>query len=495
MQKRLALLLSLLVMLGGLLFPLTAHANIIHLRYFESADAFLTTEQFQQFSFSALQEEKVTLVAYGLEDGLVPALTLLDVDGRVLAEALNVAQNPVVDLTFVVPQNGLYNFLVSRQSENGGLVRVMLFEGDPLKDDLSLLDTIDPFLPSRAFLLGGDDVNPVRVRIAITENMTAGDGVFASRGTQLQVPPQQERFTPVKVAEWLNDNGQIFYTLNIRTFPEPLPTTFKNRALFAQTRQASAGLIRIDVNEGGEPTLVDRPQCVGFVQGGVFSNGPSAVYNQFAAPQIGAEVEIVGQHSTYFLVVDPSNPTGGSWIDKSHISFPASDDLDCGRVQEMSGPTPNESNSIVADFTDEERAEATPVSDAELLELLLLLSEKDWYRLLAALDEEEVENLLAFVAKLDAPSLPADSSMRRLILSGVISAEGIRAIQNGELTPPAEDDTGASPQATPTLSNTPQPPSSNNPPAPAASENAGPDVNATKVPCDCSEDEDDYEDD
>ena len=51
---------------------------------------------------------------------------------------------------------GLYYFEVKNESGKEGLIRTMLFVGEPLSQDITLLDELNPLLPSKAFMVAGD---------------------------------------------------------------------------------------------------------------------------------------------------------------------------------------------------------------------------------------------------------------------------------------------------------------------------------------------------
>lgn len=319
----------------------TSAANI-HLHYFESIDAFLTRERFQRYSFSALEDEEVTIVAYGLENDTIPELTVFDTLGSTLIENPNEEGLSAVAVQFTTPENGIYTFLVSRQTDAGGLVRVMVFEGDPLVDDRSLVDTVDPLLPARAFLFAGDEVDPVEIRISVVDDddpETPAPEVFASRGTDIELPPLEERTTPVTTQEWENTQSERVYTVNIRALPEPVARV---NGYFSRTRQETgSGILQIDVEEGGEPEQVIRPVCVAFVLESLQAySGPNADnYAPSILLQRGQEIEIIGEHNGFFLIVDTESETGGSWIPSVSVDIPAGlESEDCSRVVEVDAP-------------------------------------------------------------------------------------------------------------------------------------------------------------
>lgn len=357
MIKRLAFLLLLGMML--LMAP-SSHASNIHLRYFESADALLTNSAFQLFSFAAIDGEKVTVVAYGIDDNLLPTLTVLDVNGITLAEDLNEDANEVSVIELVAPDNGLYTFLVSRRSDAGGLVRVLLFTGDPLSGNLTRLDTVDPLLPGRAYLVaGGSTEEPLEMAVTVLEEEEADTTdtspstpteIFAARGSELSAPPVEERTSPIQQKGWENEEGDIFYTLIVRALPDPLPAT--SQKLGAQFSTMAQFLdivdIQIDIGQGGEPEPIQRPICKGnVIVTSPLLAGPAETYievGDITAPQ---DVEIIGFFGQYLLILDLNSPTGGSWIARNSVQIDETlSSPSCARVVEMAGPEPNEDNTV-----------------------------------------------------------------------------------------------------------------------------------------------------
>jgi hypothetical protein len=136
-----------------------ADDGAVYLYYFESSEAALdSTTPDALFAFGTLPKENVTLVAYGLDDIIEPRLTLTDVDGNVIAEGQPTG-NPFVTIhQFEAKEDRRYNFKISRKNtdtEAKGLVRVMVFEGDPIADDTTYLDNVNPLLPGRSFMVAG----------------------------------------------------------------------------------------------------------------------------------------------------------------------------------------------------------------------------------------------------------------------------------------------------------------------------------------------------
>lgn len=338
--------LSFLTLLGVIFLSLArpSQAANIHLRYFESADAILEDSQFQLFSLAALQDEEVTIVAYGLQEAVIPGIAFFDRQGRTIAENRNLDNQSGTSVQVVIPENGIFTFLVSRQTEVIGSIRVMVFVGDPLRDDLSLLDTIDPLLPNRAFLIGGAEGDPVAMALSVlAEEGGEALRVYASRGTTTQAPPLEERLNAVQRAEWENGTADM-YTLNVSFNPEILPTTHKLSAhlsYMAQTLQLST--IQLDVNLGlPEPEALARPVCRAVVENQTpWLAGPSEAYKQLGDKdlEVGRELEIVGFFEGYYQVVNTNNPSGDGWILDTALGVIAPDpEADCLRVQEVSPP-------------------------------------------------------------------------------------------------------------------------------------------------------------
>jgi hypothetical protein len=353
MKKTTVIVAVILLLLGAVL---TTDAANIHIRYFESADVILGDSRFQIFSFSALEDEQVTIVAYGLEEGIVPGITVLDPTGTTMVEDLNSEGTPVAVAELIAPENGTYTFLVSRQSDVSGLMRVMLFEGEALGQDLTLLDTIDPFLPSRAYLVAGDEEDPIEMTIRVLldaddESAENPPTIFASRGTEVEVAPFEERINPVQQYSWLNSQGDIFYTLNVRPLPEPVPTTSKAITLFSPRSDVTdLEDIEITLGDGGEPEMLQRAVCLATALAGAeVLAGPGDDYAVLETLGGGEQYEIVGENGMYVQVVDVNNPSGASWILKSNLIMPDLASEDCLRVGFVEAPPLTEENSAPGD--------------------------------------------------------------------------------------------------------------------------------------------------
>ncbi|NJL94753.1 MAG: hypothetical protein HC915_14060, partial [Anaerolineae bacterium] len=209
--------------------------NNIFLRYFESADSLLRVQPYQVFSFVGEAGERVTLVAYGLGEEMQPSITVLDPVGFVASEDANLARRSVAVVEFVVPDTGVYPVIISRGEEGEGLLRVMLFEGEPLKADLTLLDTADPLEPARAFLIAGGRALPTDpdgplaplpfslITLPFEDPELPLPQVFAARADDASLPLDRERYQPIQQFGWINRDGERVYTLNVRPFAEVLP--------------------------------------------------------------------------------------------------------------------------------------------------------------------------------------------------------------------------------------------------------------------------------
>jgi hypothetical protein len=358
MRRLTVSLLTLIVVLLSLGIQ-PSSANNIHLRYFESADAYLTNSAFQLFSFTALAGEEVTIVAYGLDADLLPTITVVDVSGITLAEDLNNDQNDVAVVELVAPENNLYTFLVSRRSDIGGLVRVLLFSGDPLSGDLTRLDTVDPLLPGRAYLVaGGSADEPLDMAVTVLEEEETSEAttseipstIFAARGSEVASPPLDERTTPVQQQGWENEEGDIFYTLIVRAFPDsPAPTSQKLGAHLSSISQVLDVVdIQLDLGQGGDPQDIPRPICKGnVIRDSKLLAGPGEQYIEQGSITAPQDVEILGFFGQYLLILDLTSPTGGRWILRNNVQIDETiTSPNCLRVVAFPPPPLTEDNSV-----------------------------------------------------------------------------------------------------------------------------------------------------
>ena len=347
-------------------------ANTIYTRYFESVDTLLT-ENYQLFSLTALRGEKITIVVYGLDEEVSTAVMLLDPLGSTVAEDFNVEKYPATVVVANAEENGIYPFVVSRTSVQTGMIRVMVFEGEPLDTNMTLLDTIDPFLPSRAYLVAGqkrsgDELVPLEMAIQSRPFVDAEPGAplpafFASRADRFTRPSLAERLNPVQFFQWVNDTGQNFYTVNIRALPETLPNEQEIVALGTPIPRLEQPLLPYDitltVNPGGEPQRLERPVCsityslIGRTL--VIQDTPGEAYRPLGQLNGGDNVEVIGTDDTgeWIQIVYADTPSGSGWV-QNYDFFDTSAET-CMRV------VPVEENTADLNTAVEEFVETLPV--------------------------------------------------------------------------------------------------------------------------------------
>ncbi|NJL95710.1 MAG: hypothetical protein HC915_19265 [Anaerolineae bacterium] len=249
--------------------PARAQTASVYIRFFESIDVTLTDRNFQIFAVFLESGERLTVVAYGLEEDVAPGLQLLDPLGSIVAEDVNPTNAQGVFFQTDAQVTGMYTFIVSRQTEGQGFLRVMAFEGDPLIEDQTLLDTLDPLAPSRAFIIGSLPEDAVNVSVDVLEpddETHILPEVFASRGRPQQLGPINERTTAIPEGElrsWSNDDLIEFFTLSIRPFPEIVPTASTIRGAFKPLQQLfDVTEYLILIGDGGPIEEVNRNICL-----------------------------------------------------------------------------------------------------------------------------------------------------------------------------------------------------------------------------------------
>ncbi len=256
--------------------------NTTYLYYFESDDTLLSSNnRSKRYSFGTQPDEKVTLLVYGLDDLIVPHLALYNANGELIREGTSPLNQYVTGLQFEAGDKELFFFEVSAKNNATGVVRAMLFEGDPYDYDLTLLDTINPLLPGRAFLIAGDHIDAaidgLNVRVEVLPVPRFDDErpqVFASRGTEAQYPVLEERITPDKQRGWANTSDVPVYTINVRAAPEP--TTSVNQTI-AYNKSLNLNTFfyfeyHLIIGKGSVPQLLlrgdtcqsnpNRPECI-----------------------------------------------------------------------------------------------------------------------------------------------------------------------------------------------------------------------------------------
>jgi Ca2+-binding RTX toxin-like protein len=205
----------------------------LYLYYFETDDVLLREGESQHYRFATLPDEDVTLVAYGLDALVLPQLTLYDAAGEIITTGISAEnQTYVKTIRFSSDELELFSFEVTALSadENGGLVRVMLFEGEPIAQNLTYIDTVNPLLPGRAFMVGGsENEHPsgnlglqTRVQVLPVERFRERPEVFASRGSEVELPPLDDRFDPGESDEWWNEGEESVFFFTVSPIPEQL---------------------------------------------------------------------------------------------------------------------------------------------------------------------------------------------------------------------------------------------------------------------------------
>lgn len=239
-----------------------------YLFYNESDDVRLFNLEEQSYRFFPFIREEVTIVAYGLDNGVLPTLTLIDPDGQEIGSISGLLDQPVVYLQFTARQNAIYTFNVRHQGDDAGAVRVMLFEGDPISQDITYLDRLNPLLPSRAFLVAGRSEPPLPMIVDVIkiEDLNRTPQVFASRATLTTAPILQERTSPIEYIGWLNDDGEEIYTVNIRATPESNTDAAATQDLrMYNTYSFFYFDYYLTIGAGSDPVRLPRGECEGLV--------------------------------------------------------------------------------------------------------------------------------------------------------------------------------------------------------------------------------------
>src|SRR5688572_25404124 len=85
-----------------------------YLYYFEADDALLLDSDIKGYAFGTRQSEDVTIVAYGLDDLVVPRLTLYNDDGSVRERGVSPFNQNISIIHFTATDDRLYYFDVER---------------------------------------------------------------------------------------------------------------------------------------------------------------------------------------------------------------------------------------------------------------------------------------------------------------------------------------------------------------------------------------------
>jgi Ca2+-binding RTX toxin-like protein len=257
---------------GGRVLSQPLPRDVTYLYYFEAEDVRLSPRAgIARYAFAPLPNERVTLVAYGLDGRIQPRITLKRADGSLLSRSVtDPAQPAIAALTYNARENELLFFDVERITGDEGLVRVMLFEGDPLNRDLTFLDSMNPLLPNRAFMVAGrDDSEGLRVLVEVLDVpfSPVKPQVFASRGTLEEMPPPEERLRPSDTFLWFNQDGRKIYLVHVSSTPEELTDATEN---VSYTFINVSNFLYFDyyftVGAGSDPVrLLERDECAAFV--------------------------------------------------------------------------------------------------------------------------------------------------------------------------------------------------------------------------------------
>ena len=264
----------------------------VYLYYYESDDKLLDVGESQLYTFAPIPGEDITIVSYGLDDTARTSISLFDGSGNLVATGTSnqITEKPEDTATDESPQSpfitaiqytansgGLYSFDVKNESGEEGLVRTMLFVGEPFNTDLTLIDELNPLLPSKAFMVAGDPnreweneltgetIRGLRTEVDVLpiERIDRAPDVFLSYSTLSYLPDVSERLQPVTFERWFNEDEQEIYLVNIRPIPEQ--ETEANRAILEdidyQTYNSNNFFFfeyLFSVGNGSDPIALDR---------------------------------------------------------------------------------------------------------------------------------------------------------------------------------------------------------------------------------------------
>ena len=221
----------------------------IYLYYYESDDEFLDVGETQLYTFAPYPGENITIVTYGLDETALSTVSLYDASGDLVAtgssnqitanpDARNADDRPqtpyATAIQHTATSGGLYYFEVTNESGKAGLVRSMLFVGEPFNDDLTLIDELNPLLPSKAFMVAGDStreweneltgetIQGLRTEVDVQqiERIDRAPDVFTSYSTLSYLPNVEERLQPDNFFRWFNEDDEEIYLVNVRPLPE-----------------------------------------------------------------------------------------------------------------------------------------------------------------------------------------------------------------------------------------------------------------------------------
>jgi hypothetical protein len=211
------------------------------LRYFETDDVLLEQGQSQSYQFLAFRNEEVTIVVYGLDGLIEPEINLYDSNNELVQTGESRENTHIRFMQFTASQDGVYTFVViaTYAEPSGGLARVMLVEGDPIDGDLTYLDTVNPLLPGRVFMVAGSDeidTNVTATEVGLrtgaevlpVERFRDKPDIFVSRGTLDELPPIEERFSPNQSHVWFNEGNNEVYFFTVHAVPEQLTSVTRD---------------------------------------------------------------------------------------------------------------------------------------------------------------------------------------------------------------------------------------------------------------------------
>ena len=262
--------------------------NSIYLYYYESDDSLLDVGESQLYTFAPIPGEDITIVSYGLDDSALTSISLFDNNSNLVGQGTTnqITEKPedtdlqspfITAIKHTANSSGLYYFEVKNESGKSGLIRTMLFVGEPFDIDLTLIDELNPLLPSKAFMVAGDPdrewineltgetIQGLRTEVDVLpiERIDRAPDVFLSYSTLSYLPDVTERLQPVTFDRWFNEDGEEIYLVNIRPVPEK--ETDANRAILEdlnyQTYNSNNFFFfeyLFSVGNGSDPIALDR---------------------------------------------------------------------------------------------------------------------------------------------------------------------------------------------------------------------------------------------
>lgn len=263
----------------------------VYLYYYESDDQLLDAGEVQYYTFAPYPGENITIATAGLDETALTSVTLYNSNGQPVASASSNTitanpntQNPdeqqtpyVAAIQHTATSSGLYYFEVKNESNSDGLIRSMLFVGDPFDQDITLIDELNPLLPSKAFMVAGDPsrtwtdeltgetLEGLRTQVDVQEieRLDLTPDVFTSYSTLSYLPDIAERLDPDIFFQWFNKDGEEIYLVNVRPLPEEETEASRNilENLDHQTYNSNNFFFFeyfFTVGNGSDPIALDR---------------------------------------------------------------------------------------------------------------------------------------------------------------------------------------------------------------------------------------------